>query len=888
MAIAIGQQLGSYEITALIGKGGMGEVYRARDTKLKREVAIKILPDEFSRDPERVRRFQREAEALAAINHQIIGAIYDLQQADDTHFLVLELVEGETLAERIARGPIPIEDAVEIAKQICEALEAAHEKDVIHRDLKPANVKITPAGKVKVLDFGLAKAIENAPSNRSLSNSPTALSGTMGGMIVGTAAYMSPEQARGGAVDRRTDIFSLGAVLYEMLTGRQAFQGDNVSDIMASVLKTEPEWNLLPKDTPPAIRRLLGRCLQKDKTMRLRDAGDARLEIQEARSRSEAEAVPQVLGLRRPIPSWMSAMIGVAVLTLGVAIGAWLRSPSVQKNRPGVARLTFPLTPKTELLGGGTQSVALAISPDGTQVAYPAIHDGLQQLYLRRIDSLETKPVAGTDGATFPFFSPDGQWLGFLAAGKLKKISTRGGIPVTLTDGVANGASWGPNDTIVFPKERGFGEISSAGGDTRRLRVPDLGDVLSQYPEFLPGGQAILFTAQTAETATADEKSIEVLSLKTGLAKVLIQGGSYGRYVPTGHIIFLRSGTLLAAPFDLKQLEVTGPWLPVIDGVRESVLGVGAFSCSPIGNCVYAGGGMSGAQRTAVMVDRSGASQPVMLPPGSYNHPRFSPEGGRVVFWRERVNCDVVVFDIARGALTRLTLDGDNHFPIWTPDGKRVTYVSRKSAGPTYELFWKPADGSGNEEKLSPRPLNLSGINPLSWTPDEKNLAFGHGGNIWLLPLSGERTGQPFFQSKFNETMPAFSPDGHWLAYVSDESGRPEVYVQPFPGPGGKYNISTDGGTEPVWARNGKELFYRRADQLMAVEINTDSTFSAGKPKRLFEGPYVRNVGRVSYDVSPDGQRFLMLKAGEEEQASSQINVLLNWLEELKQRVPVK
>jgi serine/threonine-protein kinase len=573
---------------------------------------------------------------------------------------------------------------------------------------------------------------------------------------------------------------------------------------------------------------------------------------------------------------------------IGAGIGAWFRVFSIPQ-RPGLVRLSVVLPQGTEFGGG-----ALTMAPDGSQVAYIASHGGVQQIYLRPMDSLDAKPLPGTEGASYPFFSPDGKWLGFFAGGKLKKISTGGGVSVTLTE--ANnfgGGSWSRNNMIIFlePDGNGFAEISSEGGTVHRIPETDQksGCDLLQTPEFLPGGKAVLFAESTPDGATADEKLIGVLAIETGQRKILIQGGSDPRYIPTGHLVFFRSGTLLAVPFDVERLEVTGTPVPVIERVRESVTGLGAFACSRTGTCAYVGGGILGAQRTVMLVDRTGTSQPLPLPPQSYTHPRFSASGDKVSFWIEQMNCDIVVYDLARNALTRLTDNGDNHVPIWTPDGRQITYISKKTnSSLSYQLYWKPADGSGSEEKLSRSALNLAPVTPLSWSPDGKVLVFTTGGDIWLLPLSEDRKPRPFFKSKFNETTPAFSPDGHWLAYVADDSGHPEVYVQPFPGPGAKYPISVGGGTEPVWARNGREIFYRNDDRMMVVEVNAQPQFSASPPRVLFVGAFARTVGRTNYDASPDGQHFLMIRVGEQEQASSQITIVQNWFRELQERVPVK
>ena len=893
MSIAAGTRLGSYEVVALIGAGGMGEVYRAHDTKLARDVAIKVLPANFVNDPERLSRFQREARMLAALNHANIATIYGLEQSGGVTCLVMELVPGETLAERVKAGPLPIEEALKIAVQIAEALEAAHEKNIIHRDLKPANVKLTLEGKVKVLDFGLAKAFEGDSTSEDIGNSPTlSHAATMQGVILGTAAYMSPEQARGKMVDKRTDIWAFGCVLYELLSGQQAFHGEDTTEILAAVVKSEPDWTALPENTPPDIRVLLRRCLQKDKLLRLRDAGDARIEIQDARNSPAADPAIETSGWRGMIPLGMPAtLIGLALLVVGLVLGAWLRSFSAPPSRAGVVRLTMPLPGDTEL----SLAPSIAVSPDGRQVAVTSDRGGgVSQIFLRTLDSADLKPIPGTEGAYAIFFSPDGHRLGFIADGKLKKISTTDGVLVTLGDADSGfGGGWGPNGTIIYHGTSGLGllEIAEAGGAPHPISVQNsaMPRVRLEYPEFLPGGKTVLFTSSTEDTDAADEKTIVALTLKTGAQKTLIQGGSYARYLPSGHLVFLRSGTLMAVPFDLDRLEVTGPPVPVLEGVRESVIGSGAYDCSETGTCAYIGGGM--ARRTVVLVDRTGASQPLPLPPRNYTDPKFSPAGDKASLWVEQQNCQVALYDFARAALSRFTDNGDDHFPIWTPDGKRVTYISRKGfAGEgysgSYGMYWKSADGSGPEENLAPGAEGLRPLDHLSWSPDGKMLVFSNRGGIWGLSLSGDRKAALLIPSKFDESMPAVSPDGRWLAYVSNESGRPEVYVSPFPGPGAKYLVSNGGGTEPVWARNGRELFYRSDDRMMAVPVTTQPSFSAASPRLLFIGAFARTPEFSNYDVSPDGQHFLMLKENEEAKAATEINIVLNWFEELKQKVP--
>ena len=887
MPLEGGTELGPYEIVSPLGAGGMGEVYRAIDTRLKRSVAIKILPPAVATDGDRVARFQREAEVLASLNHPNIAAIYGLERAGDTTALVMELIEGPTLADRVERGAIPIDEALPIARQIAAALEAAHEQGIIHRDLKPANIKLRPDGTVKVLDFGLAKAMEPASAVAAgLSMSPTITTPAMtqAGMILGSAAYMSPEQARGKPVDRRADVWAFGAVLYEMFTGVRAFQGEDVGETLAAVVKTDVDWSLLPADTPPSIRTLLRRCLRKDRSQRLGDAGAVRIEIEESLAAPESQPAARLPLWRRVVLLRVPVLAALVAVSLAGAIGARLRAPLSEARPSTPARLTLPMPRGTEL----SDYPVAAISPDGAQVAYVARRgNNVPELFLRPMNAFEARSIVRTDSGrtTAPFFSPDGQWLAFFTDGKLKKVSTTGGVVVTLADVASGrGGAWGPDDAIVFEGAgRALFQISSNGGPARAIWTPDpkRGDVL-RHPEILPGGKALLVTSNQAGAVSADDASIEVMTIDTGERRVLLQGGYAPHYLPTGHLLYQRSGALMAVRFDPTRLELGGPPVPVIEGLRQPFSGLGAFGCSVSGTCIYIAGGTL-AQRTVTLVDRNGTSRPLPLPPKSYTHPRFSPHGDKIVFWMSSLRCDLEVYDIARGSTMRVTSEGDNHSPNWTPDGQRITYISNTQ--PTgFELFETPVNGSQAPERLTRAAQQLTAVTPLSWSPDGQVLAFADRGDIWLLPRSGAP--KPFVQSRFNETTPAFSPDGHWLAYVSDESGRSEVYVQPFPGPGEKYTISTDGGAQPMWARSGRELFFRNGDQMMSVSITTQPRFAAARPTVLFSGAYARSDGWVDYDVAPDGDHLLMINPGEQERPATEITVLLNWFDELKRRVP--
>jgi Tol biopolymer transport system component len=857
--------------------------------RLKRDVALKILPEIFVADADRLARFQREAEVLASLNHSNIAHIYGIEESNGTRALVMELVEGATLADRIARGPISVDEALPIAKQIAEALEAAHEQGIIHRDLKPANIKVRHDGTVKVLDFGLAKALEPmSPSGVEATASPTITSPAMMtgvGVLLGTAAYMSPEQSKGKAVDKRSDMWAFGCVLYEMLTGERAFQGEDVGEIVAAVLKTEPDWRVLPDVTPANIRLLLRRCLSKNPRQRLADAATVRLEIDDALVAPVSVTAPVRLQRWKisPTPAGLIAVVAVAI---GLGVGMQLQRPVVAPEPSGVARVALPLPPGTELVG----SRAAVMSPNGSHVAFIASRGGgAPQIYIRPMNATEPRSFDDTEGAAAPFFSPNGDWLAFFADGKLKKMSTTGGVVIPLADADAQGGSWGLDDTIVFRKGGVLVQMSSGGGEPRPLLSANRSDAappgrIPYDPEILPGGTAVLFTSRTGDEDTVDEWSVEVMRFDTGERKVLIQGGHLPHYLATGHLVFLRAGKVMAVPFDVTRLELSGTPVPVIEGIQQSSFSGGSFSCAQTGSCVYVAGSLS-TQRTVAFIDRTGAIQPLPLAPQSYQHPRFSPAGDKVSFWIEQSRCDLVVYDIGRGVLTRITSDGDNHFPVWTPDGREITYVSRKAPPGAYELYSKSADGSGAEEPLSRMPQNLTAVSPLAWTPDGENLAFGQHGDVWLLPRVDAKP-RPILQSRFNETTPAFSPDGHWMAFVSDESGQQEVYVQPFTRPGPKYRISTNGGTEPVWGRQGGELFFRNGSQMMVTAVTTQPRFAAATPKALFSRSFAATSSRVSYDVSPDGQRFIVVGPSESEQPVGQLNVVLHWTEELKRLVP--
>ncbi len=905
-----GSSLGLYEIQSLVGAGGMGEVYRARDTRLDREVAIKVLPEVFARDPERVARFQREAKVLASLNHPNIAGIHGFEEVEGKRFLVMELVEGATLADRLRDGALPVEEALTVGRQIAEALEAAHERGIIHRDLKPANVKITPDGAVKVLDFGLAKAMTDELSASQMADSPTITARhTRPGVVLGTAAYMSPEQARGKPVDKRTDIWSFGVVLYEALCGCRPFVGETATDLVAKILEREPDWSTLPPETPPIVQLLLRRCLAKDRNKRLRDIGDARIDIEQAiadptssmlrigdAAISAADARIRRAVWRRSLPWVLTGMFAVALAMVGVSF--WRATRPTPKPVVRLEVVVSEKEPSPE--DAGAQAV---ISPDGTHLAYVIGTWESWHLYLRTLDQLEGTLLAGTEEALNPFFSPDGQWVAFFAKKKLKKVSVLGGAPQTLCDvtDAGYGGTWGTDGTIVFgTKSDGVQRVSAAGGKVEELTKPDEANKNSshRWPQFLPDGKAVIYTVSGGGVSDFNDATIELISLEAKQRRTLHRGGSYGRYVPSGHLVFVHKGTLFAAPFDLKRLELTGLPTPVLESVAfDSDEGGAAYDCSQTGTLVYR---REEPRRlsTLVWVDRQGTITPLVDTPRDYGSLALAPDGKRlavvVISIENKENpSDVWVYDIERATMTRLTFDsGMEWFPVWTPDGLRVAYAAGKDWA-ALDILWKPADGAGEAERLTD---NSSNQWPLSWSPDGKVLAFMKWdekteSDIWFLRLEGDRKPEVFLQTPPRENWARFSPDGRWLAYSSSESGKFEIFVRPFPSGDRKWQISNDGGRSARWSADGKELFYLQDKTMMAVPVSGEgSSFSADKPRKLFELQSGLNTSGSCFDVAPDGQRFVMVKSAEEEKNADRTHLtfVFNWFEELKANVPTK
>ncbi len=913
------QVLGSYRILDRLGAGGMGEVYRARDTKLGREVAIKVLPEVFSQDRERLARFHREARLLASLNHPNIGAIHELEESDGKPLLVLEFVQGETLQERLKRGALAAEDGLKVCRQVAEGLEAAHEKGVIHRDLKPANVMITAEDVIKVLDFGLARTFEGELSESEQAHSPTITQGqTREGVILGTASYMSPEQARGRTLDKRTDIWSFGCLLYEVLTGRKAYAGQTVSDSIAQILAAEPDWDALPAKLHPKIGELLRRCLQKDPKQRCRDIGDARIQIEQALadpagSLHIAERAVTAASWQRILP-W-----ALGSLVLGVAIGIFISNRfETAGTRPASETRTFHSEielPEGERLAHSHQQ-GVALSPDGTQVAFvsgtPFSSSGPRKtrIYLRRLDQWTQRPIPGTENGLKPFFSPDGKWLGFGVGSRLLKVnlSLAGGEPEEICNCNAGfGIAWGPDDMIFFGDLNGrMFRVSASGGEPEEVTQLDeeAGEVGHRLPHILPNNGAVLFTALRYGYFFNDEERAQIFvqSLETGERKLLIEEGSDARYVPTGHVVFAREGRLLAVPFDLERLEVTGPEVPVLDAINHSIhtgfiyreTGVAQISFSTSGTLAYVAGSVFPERKTSVVwVNRDGREEPLEVEAREYLSGRVSRDGRHVLLTGSYPPKDIWLFDRKRKLLRRQTFEGNQSFAVWGPGPDHFTFKSDREGPPA--LYVKKVDSEpGEVEKLH----SEDWVNAYSWSPDNQRLAFGVlNSNIpGISIMSREGTVEPFSQTRFTELYPEFSPDGRWIVYVSTQSRRPEVYVSPSTGSGQTVQLSIQGGTRPAWSRDGREVFYRWESKFFAVKLEVNGNrLTAGSPKELFEhvaNRYVSAVPVRSYDVAPDG-RFLLLKKGDdvetaatEQHFPTRIRIVQNWFEELKRLAP--
>jgi serine/threonine protein kinase/Tol biopolymer transport system component len=910
MTLAPGSRLGPYEVIAPLGAGGMGEVYRARDTKLNRNVALKILPEAFASDSDRLARFTREAQTLAALNHPHIAQVYGFDDSGGVQALVMELVEGDDLSVLIAHGPMPLAEALPIARQIAEALEAAHELGIIHRDLKPANIKVREDGTVKVLDFGLAKLADPPAASGAVgvSQSPTITTPAMMtglGVILGTAAYMSPEQAKGRAADKRSDVWAFGCVLYEMLTGKRAFEGEDVSDTLAAVLRGEPEWTVLPAGLPPAVRRLVQGCLAKDRTQRVGDVAVVRFALNAPVALEPAASAPGASLTPVPTPLWRPVAVVTAVaLSVGaLATGAtWFATrPTV----PHVTRMTIATAGPAALTINGNDR-DLAITPDGARVVY--LGNNGSQLFVRALDALDPVPIASGVLLRGPFVSPNGQWVGFFENNTtLKKVAISGGpaIPLATLDGPSRGATWLPDNTIVVAtsnRDTGLQRVSDGGGTPNVVTHPDhtRGESDHLWPEVLPGGRAVLFTI-AAQTGGLDAAQIAVLDLRTHTPTILVHGGSHAHYVASGHLVYTAGGTLRAVPFDLGRLAVSGPAVAVVPRVAVTPNGAGDFGVATDGTLVYvdAPGGVAGGARALAWVDRTGKEEPLTAPPRAYVYPRLSPDGTRLALYvTDQQGQDIWVWDLRRATLTPFTFGpGQNSFPVWTLDSRRIVFASQLG-GAVNNLWWQAADGTGAAERLTTSPYVQQ---PTGLSPDGTQVVFNEqtpmrGRDLFLLRLDGTHQIAPLLQTPAEERNGIVSPDGRWVAYEADNSGgRMEIYVRPFPNAAsGHWQVSTTGGTKPLWARSGRELFFIGADSaLMRVPVEAaTTTWNHGAPTKLLEPRYFTgggNTGRT-YDISLDGQRFLMIKSpgGDSPTALPSVIVVQHFDEELKRLVPTR
>jgi serine/threonine-protein kinase len=901
VAFAPNTRIGPYSITAQIGAGGMGVVYRAKDGNLNRDVAIKVLTESLANDPDRVARFQREAQLLAALNHPNIAQIHGLERSDGAIALVMEFVDGPTLADRIFSGALPVDEALAIARQIAEALDAAHQQGIIHRDLKPANIKVRPDGTVKVLDFGLAKALSPSDSGQyahaaaGVTVSPTVTTPALThvGIILGTAAYMSPEQAKGRTLDARTDVWAWGCVVFEMLTGRRAFPGNEVADVLGAVIHKDPAWEMLPPTLPPVVRSFLRRCLAKVPTERVRDMGDLRLALEGAFDVEDSSRVPA----RRPGVWWMAASAVLAAIVSGLAVWGVRPDPP----RP-IRRFTHTLPGDQSFSQTGRP--LLAVAPDGSALVYVAN----SRLYRRTMGEFEATPIRGTDGVpSGPFFSPDGQTIGYwdFAAKQLKAVSIAGGTPIALA-GAASfySASWGADDTIVYGQEDGIWRVRATGGTPEHLVTLKPGERV-HGPQMLPNANAVLFTlvsvgSLVGQAGAWDNAQVMTQSLDTGERTMLVRG-SDARYIPTGHLVFALSNTLLAVRFDAANRRIIGRPIPIVERIQRpgrtpGSSGSANYDFSIDGTLVYVAldeASVQAEKRGLVAVDLQGDTTPLVDEQRQYWRPRISPDGTRVlveVIGPGGSTTQLWIVDPAKKLATPLTSDEqETPFAAWTPDGKSVVY--RSNPGGRLGIYKQAADGSGDAELLFasesetvPTDISRSGVLTFAQGPQTGERL------IRLLELDSKSVSD-FLDTPAWEHMSMFSPDGRWMAYTSNESGQMEVYVRPYPrAPGVGRRVSLGGGEGPVWAPDGRTLYYRgRSGDLMAVETTLSPGFTSGRPKPLFRfnSVFVMSGNTSAYDIHPDGKRFIMVTADPNRPpAVDRIHIVQNWFDELKRQVP--
>jgi serine/threonine-protein kinase len=892
-----GDRVGPYEVTGALGAGGMGEVYRARDTRLGRDVALKVLPAALAADAERLARFTREAQVLASLNDAGIAAIFGLEESGDTKALVLELVEGPTLAERIAQGPIPLDEALETAAAIATALDAAHEHGIVHRDLKPANVKIRPDGVVKVLDFGLAKALDASSGfGVDIAQSPTLTAqATRTGIILGTAAYMAPEQAKGKAVDRRADIWAFGVVLFEMLTGKRLFDGETPSEVLAAVILKEPDLTPLPDTTPPHVRHLLARCLERDPKKRLRDIGEAWLALRAPDNlvavTSGGTRVPAAASAAAPEQARGASrgLIAALALALAGALGviAWL---SLRVEPRPVAR--YDIQPPKQTSFSLVDRPGVALSPDGKTLAYVAVGEGVTRLYLRPRDQVEARAVPGSEGASNPVFSPDGRWIAFFSDNQLRKTSTDGAAIGLAPVSDPRGIAWIDAANILYSPEPAAGlfRVAINGGQPAEVTHLDAAaqERTHRWPDVLPGGASALFVVgKMGSPDNYDSATLAAVDLKTGNRKVVLQGAAMARFVAPDSLVYARAGTLYGIRFDPNTLETHGMPVALVQGVAvDTPSGATHFAFADDGTLAYiTGSDQSG--RTISWVDREGHAQPVGLPPGLYNDPRLSPDRTRMaVAAGSTGSSDVWVYDFARTTFTRLTFTGVNGTPIWSHDGRSILFAGISPTGFATKILRVPADGSKPPEQVVEVPVRAY-LGPM--TPDGGaviavcNDSQGKSSNVVRIPLVPGQEPTPIAATEWDEYNPTLSPDGRYVAYQSNDTGREDIYVRDVGGAGSRWQVSTSGGEEPSWSADGTEMYYRSEDRLMVVPVQTRGTFSMGVPHLLFSGVFqMRSDTGISYDVDSAHHRFLMIRLPSDGGADSNLHVVLNWHDDLE------
>ncbi|HJQ99318.1 MAG TPA: protein kinase [Candidatus Polarisedimenticolaceae bacterium] len=895
MPLAPGDRIGPYEIVAALGAGGMGQVFRAKDTRLNRVVAVKALHESFAMDAERVARFEREAQLLASLSHPNIGAIYGVEEAQGTRYLLLEFVDGHALSEVLKSGRLHVHEAATYARQIADALAAAHERGIIHRDFKPANVMITTEGQAKVLDFGLGKSLEgDVPQAANSGNSPTlTTAGTQAGVIMGTAGYMSPEQAKGRATDRRTDVWAFGCVLFEMLTGKKAFEGEDVSETLAAILRAEPDWKLLPSDLPPPLRILIERCLVKDRNGRLADMSVVRFLLSDGASSMSGPAplVTEAPKTKSRLP--VALITGVAALAAVLTFGAtrWIDAPR-GAPRARAAHVSVPLPDGVEV--GATHLLPIALSRDGMRLAFVGSRDGKNQIYVRTLGEPEARALDGTEGGDGPFFSPDGQWVAFFAGAKLRKIAVGGAALQTLADAPFHrGGDWASDGFIYYAPANmeGIWRVPEAGGEATVVtkRDPERGEISHRWPQVVPGTNTLIFGVWTGPGD--DEHSVVMQKIGESERHVLVKAADAPRYsAKTGRLFYTHLGDLYAVPWTPSKTDL-GTAVPLAASVHPNDTlgneGCGNYAVSDDGDLAYIGGGLARAAMRLVWIDRAGRAIPAGAPDRPYENVVLSPDESRAVLQIRGSLTELWSYDFARSTLSPVgSAGGSSQAPLFTPDGSRLIYRATRKG--FRNIYWRAADGSGTEEPLT----NKAGVSqtPTSVSRDgrfllynENNPADPGGTSMWILELERDRTPRLLIDAPEGEFDPQISPDGRWIAYEAPVSSREEIFVVPFPGPGPRRQVSSDGGNEPLWSHDERELFFQGADALMGVTVTTGASFSASTPHVVHAGRFFRTInGNTSYSVTADGSRFLRLQPIAPERAITRIDLVLNWFSELE------